>query len=210
MVSSNECNYWMEIFANFRKGAVLNEVIKEKEAFIKSPRWISPVYADGCRRYHTFELDGLNNGEAFPLKGEGPLWDGVCKDDASRKYLFIHVVDSPADLKGKCPDDMSEEEKDGILRAYRMLNITVDSDCWFYEYFPVAKELSYAALLSDPRGGYLERGYRCELVLLSLVGNYRNVETTAAEWNVFYEEIARKMFGDRGIPFFMIPVCFEV
>lgn len=210
MASSNECNYWMEIFANFRKGAVLNEVIKARETFIKSPYWVSPVYADGCRRYHTFELEEFTNKKSFPLKGDGPLWDGVCKDEASRKYLFVHVVDSPTDLKGRCPQGMSEDEREGILQAYRMLNIQADSSSWFCEYFPVAKELSYVALLSDPRGGYLERGYRCELVLLSLIGNYRNVETTAEEWDAFYREMGEEMFGDRGIPFFIVPAYFEV
>lgn len=209
---NNQCNYWMEIFANFRKGTILNEIIKAEEPFVKNPYWISPVYADGCRLYHTFEIDGIVNGENFPLKGEGPLWDGVCKDESSRKYLFIRVVDSPEDLKGSCPEDFSEEEREGMKQAFRMLNLSsdVDIDVWFNEYFPVAKELTYAALLSDPFGRYLDRGYRCELILLSLIGNYRNVETSKAEWDAFYKEMVSKMFGDRGMPFFVFSVDFEV
>lgn len=212
MSQNNSCNYWMEIFANFRKGTILNEIIKAEEPFVKNPYWISPVYADDCRLYHTFEVDGITNGEKFPLKGEGPLWDGVCKDESSRKYLFIRVVDSPEDLKGSCPEDFSEEEREGMKQAFRMLNLGagVDINTWFNEYFPVAKELTYAALLSDPFGRYLDRGYRCELILLSLIGNYRNVETSKAEWDAFYKEMVSKMFGDRGMPFFVFSVGFEV
>lgn len=203
------CNYWMEIFANFRKGAILTEIIKNEEPFIKDPYWISPVYADDCRLYHTFELSGVTRGEYFPFEGDGPLWDGVCKDDASRKYLFIRVADHPEDLKGSC-GDISAEEREGIEKAYKMLNLQGDIDAWFNEYYPVAKELSYAALLSDPMGRHLERGYRCELVILNLINNYRNIETSKEEWDVFYKEMIGKMFGDRGIPFFMFGVDFEV
>ncbi|MBQ6809853.1 MAG: hypothetical protein IJO94_00435, partial [Firmicutes bacterium] len=156
--------------------------------------------------------EGITNGDNFPLKGEGPLWDGVCKDESSRKFLFVRVVDSPEDLKGSCPEDFSEEEKEGVKQAFRMLNLgsEVDIDVWFNEYFPVAKELTYAALLSDPFGRYLDRGYRCELILLSLIGNYRNVETSKEEWDAFYKEMVAKMFGDRGMPFFVFSVDFEV
>ena len=204
------CNYWMEIFANFRKGTILTDFIKEEEPFIKEPYWISPVYADGCRLYHTFEIEGISRGNGFPFPGDGPLWDGVCKDDASRKFLLLRVADSPECLKGSC-GDISEEEKAGIEKAYKMLNLNDDRmDVWLNEYYPVAKQLSYAALLSDPMGRYLERGYRCEFVILNLINNYRNVMTSKECWDEFYKEMIAKMFGDRGIPFFMFGVNFEV
>lgn len=210
MDSIMECNYWMEIFANFRKGAVLNEVIKTKEPFIREPRWISPIYADDCRLYRAFDLDGFAHKEDFPLQGQEPIWDGICKDEASRKYLFVHTVDSPKELMGASPDTMTEGDREGFLRAARMLNLSGNIENWFRDYYPLAKELSYVALLSDPTGRHMERGYRCELVLLSLVGNYRNVETTREEWEAFYQRLGEEMFGDRGMPFFVVPVCFEV
>ena len=47
-------NQWVEIFANFRKGSVLTEIIKEEEPFIREPYWLSPLFEEGYRRYHTF------------------------------------------------------------------------------------------------------------------------------------------------------------
>ena len=74
----------------------------------------------------------------------------------------------------------------------------------------MAKELTYAALLSDPMGKHLDRGYRCELIILNLINNYFGTKTTKEEWDAFYEEMILKMFGKRGIPYFVFTVDFEV
>lgn len=202
-------NRWLNIFANFRGGSVLTQMIKEKEPFIREPYWLSPRYDEDYRRYHTFEIEGISRGEGFPFDGEGPLWDGVCKDDASRKYLFVRAVDSPEALKGGA-ENLSDVELEGMKRAYQMLNLNADFESWHREYYPVAKELTYAALLSDPRGNHLKQGYRCELVILNLIHNYFGVETALEEWDAFYQEMASKMFGDRGLPYFVFGVDFEV
>ena len=202
-------NQWVEIFANFRKGSVLTEIIKEEEPFIREPYWLSPLFEEDYRRYHTFEIEGISRGEQFPFEGDGPLWDGVCKDDISRKYLFMRVVDSPDALTGSA-ENLSQEEKAGMEQAYRMLNLDGDFESWYKEYYPVAKELTYAALLSDPMGKHLDRGYRCELIILNLINNYFGTKTTKEEWDAFYEEMILKMFGKRGIPYFVFTVDFEV
>ena len=65
-------NQWVEIFANFRKGSVLTEIIKEEEPFIREPYWLSPLFEEDYRRYHTFEIEGISRGEQFPFEGDGP------------------------------------------------------------------------------------------------------------------------------------------
>lgn len=202
-------NHWLEVFANFRKGTILTEIIKDEEPFIREPYWLSPLHNENYRCYHTFELEGISRGEGFPFEGEGPLWDGVCKDDVSRKYLFVRAVDSPDALRGSA-GNLTPVEKDGMERAYQMLNLDGNIESWFNEYYPVAKELTYAALLSDPGSKCLERGYRCELVILNLIHNYFGTQTAKEEWDDFYKEMIQKMFGQRGIPYFMFGVNFEV
>ena len=202
-------NHWLEVFANFREGALLTEAIKEKEPFVRSPRWLSPLYAEGYRCYRTFETEGLCAPPSFPLPGKAPLWDGICLDEVTRKYLFVRAVDSPAELKG-CWENISAEEKAGVEKAFQMLNLDGDPESWYREYGPFARDLAHVALLSDPAGGYLPRGYRGELIVLNLIRNYCGTMTDKKTWDAFYTELIGKMFGPRGLPYVVFLVDFEL
>ena len=202
-------NYWLEVFANFRDGLVLTENVKEEEPFVRELEWLSPLHEEGYRRYHSFEIEGIRRGEQFAPEGDGPLWDGVAKDVITRKYLFLRATDDPMSLKGDNPE-ISDAEKECMLKVFKMLNLDGDIETWYHDYYPVARELTYVTLLSDPLAGNLGRGYRCELVLVSFVNNRRGVMTTKEEWQSFYEEMIGKMFGPRGIPYVVFTVYFEV
>lgn len=202
-------NHWLEVFANFRKGSALSEIIKLEESFIKTPYWISPLYQENYRRYHTFDLEGIERAEDFPFTNEGPLWDGICKDDASRKYLFVLAQDTPDALQGDC-GDISAVEKEGIAKVYQMLNLDADLNAWYHQYYPLAKALAYVTLLATPFGHCMDRGYRGELILMNIVNNFLGVETTQAKWDDFYREMSTKMFGARGLPYIVFIVDLEV
>ena len=206
---NHHINHWLDVFANFRKGGALSEIIKMEESFIKSPYWISPLYHEDYRRYHCFELPGISRSEDFPFDGEGPLWNGICKDDASRKFLFVLAQDDPAVLKGG-GGALPEAEREAMARVHRMLNLDSDLDAWFYEYYPLARALTYIALLAPPFGKCTEGGYRAELILLNIVNNYLGAETTPTAWDEFYREMAERMFGARGIPHLLFRVDLEV
>ncbi len=206
---TNNGSEWLNVFANFRGGTVLTEIIKEEEPFIREPYWLSPLHGEGYRLYHTFEIDGITRSDEFPIAGDGPLWDGVCKDDISRKYLFLRAVDTPEALKGDC-SDISEEEKACMKQVFRMLNLDGDIESWYHEYYPVARELTYVTLLSDPMGKNMGRGFRAELVILSLVDNYLGEKTAAETWEAFFKEMIDRMFGPRGIPYVVFTVLFSV
>lgn len=206
---NHHIDHWLEVFANFRKGGALSEIIKMEEAFVKSPYWISPLYHEDYRRYHCFELPGITRAADFSLAGDGPLWNGICKDDASRKFLFVLALDDPAALKGD-GGTLPEAEREAMARVHRMLNLDSDLDVWVHEYYPLAKALTYVALLAPPFGNCTERGYRAELILLDIVNNYLGVETSPAAWDGFYREMTEQMFGARGIPHLLFRVDLEV
>lgn len=209
MEKKSSCVKWLEIFSNFRNGSVMTEIIKNEEPFIREPYWFSPLYRDDFRLYRTFEIEGIKKPADYPLEGDGTLWDGICKDDVARKFLFIRAVDSPEDLKGSC-GDISAEEKAAMEKVFRMLNLDGDINSWFDEYYPVAKELTEVALVGDPLSGALERGYRAELLILNLIGNFLGDQTTKEEWDAFLKEMIDKMFGPRGIPYVVFTIPFEV
>lgn len=200
---------WLKVFANFRGGTVLTEIIKMEESFIKEPRWLSPLHAEEYRRYHSFELEGVSRGKEFPFADPGPLWDGICKDDASRKILFVLAQDTPEALKGD-GGAISAEEKAAFVQVYKMFRLDGDLDAWYHEYYPAAKALVFVAMLGGAFGGCLENGYRGELVLLNIVDNYLGVKTPQPQWTAFYEELAARMFGTRGLPFGVFSVDLQV
>lgn len=200
-------NHWLEVFANFREGALLIEAIKAKEPFVRSPQWISPLYSDGYRCYRTFEIEGLCPPLSFPLPGKAPLWDGVCFDKTSGKYLFVRIADSPAELRGCC-ENISVREKAAMEKAFGMLNLNGDPESWYREYYPFARDLTHVTLLSDPAGGYLPQGCRGELVILNQIRNYCGAMTGKETWDDFYTEMSERMFGPRGLPYVVFLVDF--
>jgi hypothetical protein len=204
-----QVTHWLKVFANFRNGSALSDIIKMEESFIKDPYWLSPLYQDGYRRYHTFELDGVIKAEDFPFAGDGPLWDGICKDNASRKLLFVMAQDNPEVLKGDC-GDISAEEEAAVAKVYEMLHLDSNLDIWYHEFYPVAKAIAFVTLLGSPFGHCLEQGFRSELIFMNIVNNFLGVKTTQAEWNHFYDELIGKMFGQRGMPYVSFTVNFEV
>lgn len=199
---------WLDTFANFRKGSLLTEIIKLEDPYIREPYWISPLYDDDYRLYHTFDLEGITRGE-FPLAGDGPLWDGVCKDDVSRKYLFVRALDTPNQLKGGCPD-ISQTEKEQMAKVFKMLNLDGDLESWYTKYYPVARDLTWTMLTGDPMAQYLERGYRTELIYLTVIDNFYGNPTSVEEWDAFYNQMIDEMFGPRGIPYVIFTVPFQV
>lgn len=200
---------WLQVFANFRSGCALSEIIKMEESFIKEPRWISPLYSEGYRLYHSFDLDGINRADDYPFAGEGPLWDGICKDDASRKILFVKAQDTPDALKGDC-GGISEQEKTAISSVYKMFNLDGDLDAWYHEYYPAAKAIVFVTMLGSPFGHCMEKGFRGELIFLNIVDNYLGVKTTQAEWDDFYRKMIARMFGSRGLPYVVFTVDLKV
>lgn len=200
-----QVNPWLEVFANFRNGSALTDLIKMEESFIKDPHWLSPLHEEGYRCYHTFELAGITRAADFPFADKGPLWDGVCKDNASRKFLFVMAQDHPEALKGDC-GEITEGEKAAVAKVYERLNVNSDLGVWYHEYYPAAKAIAFVTLLGSPFGHCLERGFRSELIFMNLVNNYLGVKTNQAEWDAFYKEMIDQMFGQRGMPH----VCFTV
>ncbi|KAF5028501.1 hypothetical protein DSECCO2_658370 [anaerobic digester metagenome] len=200
---------WLKVFANFRNGVALTEIIKMEESFIKDPHWLSPLHGEEYRLYHSFEREEISRAEDFPFTGEGPLWDGICKDDASRKILFVMGQDTPEALKGN-GGDIPEPEKAAIANVFKMLRLDGDLDAWYHEYYPAARALAFVTMLSSPFGHCMERGYRGELILMNIVDNYLGVKTSAAQWDAFYKEMIAKMFGERGLPYGIFTVDLQV
>lgn len=202
---------WLKVFANFRNGVALTEIIKMEESFIKEPHWLSPLHGEEYRFYHSFELAGICRGEEFPFTDEGPLWDGICKDDASRKFLFVMAQDTPEALKGDC-GDIPEREKAAVANVFKMLHLEADGDlnAWYHEYYPAARALAFVTMLSNPFGHCMEKGFRGELIFMNIVDNYLGVKTTQEQWDVFYKEMIAKMFGARGLPYVVFSVDLKV
>ena len=202
-------SHWLDIFANFRNGAFLTEIIREAEPFIREPKWISPVHDDQYRRYHTYDLKEIRRGEGPFLDGEGPLWDGICKDESSRKILFVRELSSPSQICGD-GGELSSEEKAAMEKVFRQLNCEGDLESWFHEYYPLASELTHVGLVGDPFNSLLERGYRCELILLNLIDDYLGTPTSGEDWDEFYKTMNSKMFGERGLPYVIFPIAFQI
>ena len=202
--------FWLNILANFRKGELLLDIVKETEPFLRYPKVFSPLAENSYRRYTTFEIPGIQKLPSTFRGVEEFPWDGVLIDQSTRKFLLLAAFSSPEEITAG--NGCSDMETEALIRdAFSAYRSKGDVSCWLTDYFRIAFPMALVQSLNDPCNGCLEGGYRAELFLLFLADDYTSTPVSIGSWEEFEREMWQRMMGEEGqAPRAVFPSVFSV
>ncbi len=186
--------YWLNMLANFRKGELLLQTIKEKEAFLRYPQVLSPLSVEDYRRLTSFEVPGTVAPSKSFWDGDEILWDSIILDKATRKYVFVSAFSAPEEIMSDCPHQW-DKARDLVKEMFSVYRAEGEVEHWLQGYFDIAARMALIQYFNDPRNDALERGYRAELFLLFLADDYTAVPYSTAQWREYEETMWRRMMG---------------